>query len=917
MYRFFLFFLLTLTLLISVHSSTVKPSDGESPLADVVLTTHQAKHSPVFVWWEAEKPSATNFPPLDENPVPAGNATEAAALSAANWIGASVEPGKNLFLEYSVTVPSDGDYFFYSRKFWKHGPFRWHWDTQPWQDVGSNVYLMDDAPLRENIVANWISLGRVNLTAGSHTLRIELTPKEGVAAFDCFVLTQSPLRARGKLKPDMEYTADLPGWFLFDPDADPFESSPIDLRSLNESVAGENGFIQVNGESFVQPKTLKPVRFWAVNTGIESIYMDQSSLQFMARFLAKKGVNMVRLHGSIWEENIHKFDPADLKRVFTFINALKQEGIYTTLSIYFPLWFEFKPTTGFPGYTGQHPFSLLFFNHEFQQLYYGWWRTLLTTPNPETGKMLRDDPAVAMVELVNEDSTLFWTFTPYGTIPEPQMAILEKQFGDWLQTKYGSLDNARKIWKANDPDGVCKDNIRGDNPADGRMGFIPLSEIVSGRNSRRSQDTAVFLAQTQQQFFRQATSFLRQDLHYKGLIYGSNWITADAQTLGPLDKYSNTSGDFLDRHGYFNSPHEGKAASYALSDGDTYQDQSALLFKSTEKGQENDFNLPIMDVRYNGLPSTNTEINWPMPNRWRADLPLLASAYGSLQGSDGFFFFSASKHSWDPNLSKFSIASPVVMGQFPATAWLYRKGLLDEGSNVVDVALTPDDLNMLRGAPVTAPQNLDELRKKDIAPGQAEQREQIGGIDPLAFLVGKVNLRFVTKPEPSRQADLSQSIDREHKTIRSSTGQLFWNYAQGLVTVNAPKAQGVTGFLKQAGTLDLADVVLTSEMDYGTILLVALDDQPLAQSRRMVLQVASEEQNLGWKTSGESPRKIESVGHAPIAVRNLAGSVSLKRSDANALHVTALDWNGYSAAAIGNATSIQLQPNTLYYVIEK
>ena len=38
----------------------------------------------------------------------------------------------------------------------------------------------------------------------------------------------------------------------------------IDLRFLNEKVAGEGGFIKVKGGKFVHGKTGKPVRFWAV-----------------------------------------------------------------------------------------------------------------------------------------------------------------------------------------------------------------------------------------------------------------------------------------------------------------------------------------------------------------------------------------------------------------------------------------------------------------------------------------------------------------------------------------------------------------------------------------------------------------------------------------------------------------------------
>ncbi len=911
MHRAIALFLVSLVLAVACHASDSAPiaTEWETGQAPIELTVQTVNTAPPFVWWEAEKPNKTNFPTV--NPFAPSSPTEADVLSDGAWVGIDGQYAETPFLDYQVTVPASGDYFFYSRKFWHHGPFRWRWDDQPWQATGNSIYLMDASPLRQFVVANWVGLGKVSLAAGNHKLRIELTKRDGVAAFDCFVLTKTALKPQGKLKPNQRYAATVPNGFMFDPEPDPFADSPIDLRYLNETVAGEQGMIRRQGEAFIHANTKRPVRFWAINTNPESLAMDDDSMAYMARFLAKQGVNMVRLHGRLWsEQEFRTITPETIDRLFAFVAAMKQEGIYTCLSIYFPLWLNLNQDSGFPGYTGQNPFALLFFNPDFQQVYYAWWRTILTTPNPKTGKTLRDDPAVAMVELVNEDSTMFWTFKPYETIPEPQMAIVERQFATWLTQNYGSLEKATQAWKS-------ADSVRGDEPTAGRMGIMALYDIVGKRDSLRAQDTAGFLTHLQRQFFQQAIAHLRQSLGYQGLIYASNWATADARILGPLDKSANAVADFMDRHGYFGGMHEGERASYSLSSGDRYRDRSALLFTTDDPKQQHDFNLPIMDLRYNDLPSTITEINWAMPNRFRAEFPLLAAAYGSLQDSDGFFFFATGNHDWVQALDKFTIASPTIMGQFPATALIYRRGLVKPGSTVADISLGMKEIEALNGAPINAPQNLDEFRARDIPPGQTLKTEQVNSLDPLAFLVGKVTIRFTPQAMPSQLANLATSIDRTAKTVRSNTGELLWDYNKGLVTVNAPKSQGATGFLRHAGTLDLADVRLAAEMDYGTIVLVALDDRPLAQSQKMLLQVMSEDQNLGWKTDGKSPKTIQSVGSAPIVIHNLQGQVSLKRADANQIMVTALDHRGYPQATIGNASTIVLRPDILYYLLSR
>lgn len=903
---------LAASVLLSIAAFGCRAQANESAVSVAsVAATAQEGGTPGFVWWEAENPKNTNFPPTSQSGFAPASEQEAAVLSGDAWIAAGGDRTQTLFLEYDVTVPKNGDYMFYARKFWHHGPFRYRFDALPWQEVRKTA-LLDDAPLRQFVGANWVPAGTVALKAGKHTLRIELLENKGAAAFDAFVLTTTPFTARGRMKPGEKYNRAPVGWFPFEPDPDTFAPTALDLRSLNEKFAGENGFIQARGEEFIHGKTGKPVRFWAINTGGETVTLDKASVDYMARSLAKSGVNLIRIHGGIWGEDFRQVDREHLSKLQYFITAMKREGIYSCLSIYFPLWIRFDDKSPYAGYPagGKNPFALLFFNKEFQAVYRDWWKALLTTPNPHAiGNIpLRDDPAVAMVEIVNEDSYLFWTFTPYENIPGPQMAILEKQFGDYLTKKYGSVPKALTAWG-----GAA---VRGDDAGAGRAGFMPLYDVFNRKNVR-AQDTAAFLTESQKTFFTETQTYIKKDLGYKSTVYASNWITANGQILGPLDKYSNTVADFMDRHGYFGGPHTGERAGYSVSAGDKFRDRSALLFTPNKEGDGPDFSLPIMDIRYNNKPSTISEVNWTPPNRFRADLPLLSAAYGLLQGTDAFFFFATASPSWESMIGKFSLRTPVIFGQFPAAALIYRKGLVKPAAPVVDVNLKLADLFALQGAPVSAPVNLDELRAKDIPAGRTVEVPKVSALDPLSFLVGKVAMTFSEAGGASRVADLSQYIDREAKVVRSQTGELAWNWGAGRMAMNAPQAQGVTGFLAKAGAVRLKDVTIDAGMEYGAVVLVALDNQPIARSARMLLQVMSEDANYGFDAPGTDMREIKNVGTSPLVVRKLSGTITLRRADAAALTVTALDFNGYKDKAVGTAKSLTLQENTLYYLIEK
>lgn len=526
-----------------------------------------------YIWWEAEAPRLTNFP--DTNPFAPENAEQAAVLSGGKWIGAA-NPGKKLFLEYDVQVPDSAEYNLYVRKFWKHGPFKWKFNDDPWQFCERDVKLLDFSELRPKVVANWVNLGRVELRDGTRRLRVELLEENGPSAFDAFVLVRGSFTPRGKLKPNIKYAEAPQGWFAFDPDYDDFSPSELDLRRLNERRAGDDGPIRPRGSTLVHERTGEPVRFWGVNADHDVLFLTRADMQHYARWLAKLGVNLVRLQGSLWQEgNIRAIRTDKLDKLHLFVSILRDEGIYVGLSIYFPIWLELDETQGFNGYTKNlHPFGLPYFSQQLQAIQKGWWRSILTAGNQYTGMPLALDPAVAYVELINEDSTRFWMFDPHKSIPESQTVALQKRFGTWVKNKYGSVGAALSSWG-----GAA---VPGDDVASEQIGIIGFWDMVH-RKSARDQDTAEFLARLMRDYYAEMYRYVREELGFRGSVVCSNWKTANDPVLGPLDKWANAICDIMDRHGYYGGPHHGDAASYTVTAGDSYDDATALRFESTEK----------------------------------------------------------------------------------------------------------------------------------------------------------------------------------------------------------------------------------------------------------------------------------------------------------------------------------------------
>ncbi len=126
----------------------------------------------------------------------------------------------------------------------------------------------------------------------------------------------------------------------------------------------------------------------------------------------------------------------------------------------------------------------------------------------------------------------------------------------------------------------------------------------------------------------------------------------------------------------------------------------------------------------------------------------------------------------------------------------------------------------------------------------------------------------------------------------------------------------MVGFLGGNDPVKLDDVMFESPMEFGTLVAVSLDRQPLAQSRRILVQAMAEERPSGWQTrpAQNGLRQITKLGKNPWQAKELSGKVSV-RGDVR--KVTALDPNGYPREQIGTDNKFDLLPDTIYYIIER
>jgi hypothetical protein len=881
-----------------------------------------------FVWWEGEEFAETNVP-RPEAQIPSGiTAGERAKLSGGKWLsprGQSTD-GRALFVTYKVQVPATGPYSLWVRKFWLHGPFRWRFDQQDWATCGRDVALHDDTYLRLHHGANWVFLGEVELAQGSREFRIEMLDKEGGGAIDCFLLTDGAFVPRGKLRPDEKTGQAAPGFFPWEPDADPLsDDCPISLRYLNEAVAGANGHVRREGNHFVLGDG-KPVRFWMVQ-GSGLMDMKPPLMDYWAKRLAKYGVNLVRVQMSSmfadWKAGKTDSFKKRLDRLHYLVAALKKQGIYLYLGhLYWDTSEKIAEKDGFPGYgQGKTPLALLFFDPKMQAFYKRFASDLLATPNPYTGLPMSKDPGIAVVEIQNESSLLFWTFRPQSLVPQTR-ELMERCFGDWAKSKYGSIAKALSTWGPDRHPKQYYEGVSEDHPAQGRLGLYGIGNLTSAdwaagqRNHGRASDQLRFMVESMYGFYEKMVKDLHEEVGLESCVACSNWKTADPRGLGVLERYTYTAGDVVCRNAYFDVAYDPRPPRfYAIDVGDTFTDHSALrppvIPSALTVGHVQDY------------PYMVTENNWCRPNRYRAEWPFLIGTYAAMMGVDGWVFFSLDSAQWVSQMRVWDINTPSIFGQFPATALAFRSGYITEAPAAVTDYLSWKDLYDFKGSSLYELSGKDALWESKIGDLEGGADNAATRVDRLAFFVGKVNRQPGSEASRVESVDLTKYIDHRAKTVKSLTDELRWDFGNGVVTVDTPCVQGACGFLASVGPIRLGDVTIEAGNDYASVIVISLDGKPIAESERILVQAGTDDQPYGYKVKqlGGGKKEIVELGGYPMNVRRIDASVTIKGLGAGTKAIV-LDGNGEltdQAADLrlqGSAGRLTLPPESLYTLVK-
>ncbi|MBM3745559.1 MAG: hypothetical protein FJW34_07160, partial [Acidobacteria bacterium] len=292
-------------------------------------------------------------------------------------------------------------------------------------------------------------------------------------------------------------------------------ASAVDLSFLLEPPAGKHGFLRVQGGHLVKADGRR-MRLWGVHLTDWSkgsvMLPPKEDIPIWAGALARFGVNCVRLHfidlaaprGVIdaTRSDSREFDARQLDRLDYLVAELKRRGIYVDLNL--NVGRSYKAGDGVQDHDKiRWAKGLVLFHPRLIELQKEYAQRILTHHNPYTKSEYRHEPAVAIVEILNENGLWagFRAPTPYYD------GLLTRQYNDWLRRKLSpeELKKLRELAGA---------------PADAPIPRLQGPEVASAPRERLYPEVSFFM-EKENEFYQDMTAYLRNTLGVKAPIIGT------------------------------------------------------------------------------------------------------------------------------------------------------------------------------------------------------------------------------------------------------------------------------------------------------------------------------------------------------------------------------------------------------------
>jgi hypothetical protein len=594
------------------------------------------------------------------------------------------------------------------------------------------------------------------------------------------------------------------------------------------------------------------VRIWGINiTGPANLPSHEDAPVYAAH-LARFGINCVRMHfldrpapsGLIdaARTDTRALDPKQLDRLDFFIAELKKHGIYTDLNL--------NVARGYKAGDEVPDFELLgfakaltYFDERLLMLQREYAKQLLTHFNPYTKAEYRNEPAVMLVELVNENSIVeSWAanrLLGQNTRKNP---------GTWSDIPASYEQQLTAMYHA----WLARQGL----PPEPRL---RKQEIATAPVERFRRELKFYM-EIEDRYFQGMRSYLKDELGVKPLLLATSDHNHSLSGYPLLNSASRL--DVVDGHVYWQHP---KYLEDATGRRNGFEIQNSPMVNDPLHSSVVDLSRSA----FAGKPYTVSEVNHPFPSEYSAEgIPIL-TAYAALQDWDGLFWYTfehVDPSQWKTRASgHFEIRpDPVKMAEIAAGALMFLRGDVRPAKQTVTRSYSADQVkDSLRLATSERPY---------FTPGFPLSLPLIHG-SRIGSLDGAPTAGWDTPAE----------------TLVSDTGELVWE--KGLVTVETDRSQASIGF-NQEHPKALRNLKVEVHNRFSAVVLSSLDGAPITKSKKMLLVAGSVVANTGQQWN-EKRTSLANWGATPTVIQPVTGSVTLRNlAGSSKVELTALDGGG-------------------------
>lgn len=415
------------------------------------------------------------------------------------------------------------------------------------------------------------------------------------------------------------------------------DSSLLDHSARLDAPAGKHGFVTTKDGHFVFADGGR-ARFFGLNLAKESVFIERAQIDRLVALFARAGVNLVRIHHIDDVEGIldprpdHYFRPERLDILDYWVAKLKERGIYLCLDL--NDYRTFKASEGIDGGEtlgrGAKPYAV--FDLKLIELQQEYARKLLVEHvNPYTKLAYADDPAIALLEIYDENG-LFIRRTDWPILREPYRTMFQQTWNTWLRSRYGTTALLRAAWT--DRQNMCAlqpteslEMATVQLPRMDMSNALTLSPANPLLAPARVSDGVLFAYELQSDYLNGMREALR-DMGVKIPItaVGAQDILPDLMATAAMTDYIGIN--FYWDHPCWNPGQDWKLPAYFS------------LRNPINEGLEYSFPVTTSLARMHGKPLVVREMGYCFPNPYRGVGMVESAAYGAMLDIDALILFT-------------------------------------------------------------------------------------------------------------------------------------------------------------------------------------------------------------------------------------------------------------------------------------